>query len=359
MFAVFLLIFLPTINLKFNDDLSLIYGTFVGEKSKYQGIIEIWNIDTFESGSKSKSSYLNEVALDFQKKFKGCYVMVRNLTEIECGNLIKSGEFPDLFSCSYGVAEKIKPYLQKFDNQDFNLRQNFLTAGKVNEELFGVAWCCGLYSLISTKKSLENAKVLDIDNVSMIENAFNLGYSKTGKKTKLIYSLSFSEKNYLMPLQAIKTYNDKEEFLISELSFNTKTSFSQYDAYINFLLGNSTLLLGSQRDIVRIEKRESNGKIQDVIIEPLLKFSDLVQFMFLAKTEDSVKFEYIQKFVKFLTNEKNQLKVANMNMFPTTKIEFLMQNKYLKTIKIENLENIFINNAFIEISEIKKLQQTK
>jgi ABC-type thiamine transport system substrate-binding protein len=81
--------------------------------------------------------------------------------------------------------------------------------------------------------------------------------------------------------------------------------------------------------------------------------------MFLAKTEDSVKFECMQKFVKFLTNEKNQLKVANMNMFPTTKIEFLMQNKYLKTIKIENLENIFINNAFIEISEIKKLQQTK
>ena len=43
-------------------DLKNIYGVFLGNKSKYQGIIEIWNIDSFEAGNRSKTSLLNEIS---------------------------------------------------------------------------------------------------------------------------------------------------------------------------------------------------------------------------------------------------------------------------------------------------------
>ena len=60
--VVTLIVILPMASLKANDDLSMIFGTFLGQKSKYQGIIEIWNIDTFESGTASKASFLTATA---------------------------------------------------------------------------------------------------------------------------------------------------------------------------------------------------------------------------------------------------------------------------------------------------------
>ena len=352
--ALFLIVFLPTITFSNNVDFDYIYSTFVGEKCSYQGIIEIWNIDTFESGLKSKTKFFKEISQDFQKKYRGIYIMVRDVSEIECENLLASGQKPDLFSCSYGVAEKIKPYLQSFKETDFELYENFLNAGKVEDELYGVAWCAGLYFLISTNNYLEKAG--KEASIILEENALNLGYQKQGKKIKDIYSLSLSQKNYLMPLSAIQTYNEKGESLISKLSFNTSQEFSQYEAYVNFLLGNSVVLLGSQRDVVRITKRENIGKIQDIIIEPLTKFSDLVQFMFVAKTDNTDKFLYMQKFVKFLLSIQNQSKVVDMNMFPVINFEYTYELKGFNQISCNILKELIINNAFLSITEIKKLQ---
>ena len=103
--VVVMIVFLPSVKLKQNQDLENIYGVFLGNKSKYQGIIEIWNIDSFEAGNKSKTSLLTEISKEYQKKNKGVYFMVRNLTENECLGLAEKGEIPDLISCSYGVAE--------------------------------------------------------------------------------------------------------------------------------------------------------------------------------------------------------------------------------------------------------------
>ena len=68
--AIVLIVCLPSVKLKENDDLAKIYSIFLGAKSKYQGIIEIWNIDGFESGKVSKDKILNNIAEKFQEKNK-------------------------------------------------------------------------------------------------------------------------------------------------------------------------------------------------------------------------------------------------------------------------------------------------
>ena len=72
-----------------------IYGAFIGNKSEYNGVIEVWNIDSFEGGTKPKVSYLEYQASRFQKENKGTYLVIRNLTEGECVNLINGGVVPD------------------------------------------------------------------------------------------------------------------------------------------------------------------------------------------------------------------------------------------------------------------------
>lgn len=337
-------------------DLDRIYSAFVGEKSKYQGMLEIWNIDSFEAGEKSKTSLLNETAKSFQKRYKGVYVIVRNVTETECENLLLSGQTPDLFSCSYGVSNKIKEYVQKIEINNLNLYDNFLNAGRDKEGiLYGVAWCSGLYYLISSKISLEKAGVDDVDSFVLSKNAFSIGYVESGKKANKIYSVSFANKGYLMPKQAVVSYDNNEENLISELSFDSSKKTSQYDAYIDFLIGKSVMLLGSQRDVVRIDKRQKNQKIQDVVIEPLTEMTDLVQFIFKAKDIEQEKGESVDNFIKYLLNDKTQLMISNSGMFSPSK---LLKSDY--TLNGQNinclLAGLKINNVYLSFDEIKSLQ---
>lgn len=354
-----LILIIPSAENLVNDNLDRIYGSFIGEKSAYRGIIEIWNIDTFESGSASKSSFLNEVAKSYQQKYKGVYVLIRNITEKECENMILQGQKPDLFSCSYGVSTKIKECIQSYQIQDFNLKSNFLEAGKDKiGNLYGVAWCSGLYFLITTKTALSKASVDYHEGFSLVNNALSLGYVTSGKKQKNIYSLSFATKGYLMPRQALFAYNDSGTVSDLELSYNKSQICSQYEAYIDFLVGKSVILLGSQRDVVRVYNREKNGKIQDVVVKPLLSFTDLVQFMFISQISDKIKLSYIEKFVEFLLNEKNQAKLAKYNLF--SPVNFGMpayEIDIMKDLTSSDLENLKLNNVFLSVSEIEMFQQ--
>lgn len=353
-----LLIVLPLVKIQQNNDYNYIYNHFVGAKCEYQGIIEIWNIDTFESGSVSKTSLIAQFAEDFKKKNKGLHFMIRNLTETECVNLLKNGEVPDLFSCSYGVAEVIESYVQNFSIK-FNLYDNFVDAGSVDGKLYAVAWCMNNYYLFSTKSNLEKAKVENFDDLILSKNIFSLGYSVQKKNgTRNVYSVDFGIKNYLLPLSSVVAYNGSGENNLLDLSYNKEQVLqTQYSAYCNFLAGNSVMLLGSARDVVRLKNREKLGKITDVVYEPLTGFSDMIQFMFLAKFDDKIKQKVCEKFVQFMTEDKSQKLVMGSGMFPVIKYDFDNQNlSAMQHIILDKIENYTFNDVFISKSSIQNLQ---
>ena len=358
--VIVMLVCLPSISLNSNEDLSRIYSVFLGHKSKCQGIIEIWNIDSFEGGSGAKITALNNIADRFQKKNKGIYIMVRNLTEQEVLNLINSGDFPDLFSCSFGVANKIKDYVTNFNNVNISeVDESLKKSVCVDDKIMAVPWCKGSYYLFSTKDKLQRAKVENLDDIKLSNICMSLGYIKNLKKgEKKIYSCAVGNSKYLMPLNALKSYNISGVELISNLSYN-KENLSQttYSAYCNFIADNSTILLGTQRDIFRIENRVKNGKLSDVVYEQVLGFTDLVQFMLLSKNVDSKKLEYVYKFVNFLTSQNSQKLMFDIGMLPVINVELEVNKEGSMTnITPQNFSVYNTNSLFISESEINKLQ---
>lgn len=357
--AIVLLVFLPFVGMGSDGNAELIYNVFVGTKSKYQGIIEVWNIDTFESGTVSKTNLLNVAAKKFQEKNKGLYVLVRNVTENECLNMINDGQLPDMFSCSYGVAVSIKETLLGFDENAFDIYKNFLDAGKNQEgEQLGVSWCAGFYYLISTKLNLQKAKVVG-DEINLLENSLEYGYEVADKKkTKIVYSLDFGMGKYLVPQMAIASYNENKKLSVSEKSFNVQNiKSSSYSAYCRFVASESVMLLGTQRDVFRMKNREVNGKVSDVIYQPLTKYTDLVQFMFMAKGESDVKNFYKQEFAKFLTSDYMQKKVVEVGLFSVKNIENVaIKQGIMQDIIPENIASCKVNNVFLTKTEIDNLR---
>ena len=354
--VVVLVFCLPLVSGKTEDGLSILFDAFVGTKSKFQGVIEIWNIDSFEGGSVSKTDALKKVSAEFQKENKGAYVLVRSVSETECENLLKSGQVPDMFSCSTVVAEKLKPYLQKIEMEKSLVYDNFLNAGKDEKgDLFGLAWCCNFYFLISTKSNLEKAGVSDFDDFELSNHVLNLGYEKVLKNSsKTIYSCSVGRGKYLLPFECLKTYNDKGEFL--EKSFNEAIyKDTSYSAYVDFVLGNSVVLLGNYHDVIRMENKIKQGKVADVLFEWVSSATDMTQFLFFAKTENHDKTKAMEDFASKITSGDVQNKISKMGLVPVC--DFDGKTGVMKHIALDKIKDCKVFNVFVSKKEIEKLQQ--
>lgn len=336
---------LPLAHLSSGDDLEYIYSTFIGKKSGYNGVLEVWNIDTFESGTASKSSFLEMMGKEFQKKYKGVYVIVRNLSIGECQNLLLSGELPDIISCSYGVSDKIKDKIRPFGKVGQNIYSNFLNTGKMNEKVYGLPWCFGVYSLISTKAKLEKAGKFN-DEVKLNEIAYESGYEyKSGKKMKKSVSLTYGTGEFLLPKNALNAYN-RAGSTQPENSESVLTYKSQYSAYSSFLSNSATILLGTNRDICRMMNRENKGKVSDVLYQPLTTWTDLVQFAFLCNNGEELRKQYAEKYALFLTEEANQKRIEQIGMFPVTQVNESQYKGIMLDIILENFSNCSVKQVF-------------
>lgn len=358
--VVCLIVTLPLVGDMKNENLALIYKVFVGARSKYDGVIEIWNIDSFENGKVSKVALLNEFCRDYQNKNKGVYFVIRSVTENECVNMLNDGQIPDMISCSYGVAEKIKSYVQALNEKDFNLYENFKNAGRDESGvLYGAVWCFGSYYLISNKSAIEKSGIEIKKDADLLEMSLKCGYKISRKNSeKIVYSLELGCGAYAVPQKALFEYSDKVSLSLNNFSLN-KNNLGQtsYSAYCRFIAGESVMLLGSQRDVFRMQNRISLGKIDDVMFKPLTRFTDMLQFMFLTKCDDVNKNESKQDFLKFVLEKRCQEKVVESGLFSAMSgAKFNLKQGVMQDIILENISNYTLNDVFIGKDEIDKLR---
>ena len=175
----------------------------------------MWNIDGFEGGSGSRKEFLLSVARRFEKQNPGVLVTCINHTKESAENSMANGDFPHMISYSLGL--KISNYSTIESSYKFD-------AGGLDKKTYALPWCRGNYYLLS--HSTEK-----VDFAS--ENLSN---------KRLIVSKSSDTQ----PLVALCLENYKIEQL---------ETYSPLDAYVNFVADKHSVLLGTQRDVVRLTNR--------------------------------------------------------------------------------------------------------
>ena len=272
-------------------------------KSSYQGVLEIWHIDTFEGGTLGKYQYLKARAIDFEKQNKGLFFMVKNMTETECLLALESGQMPSMFSFGVGVGELIVDYLSQIDTKGLTISDNFLSAGAISNNVYAVPWCRGVYSLISTTDRLKKQE----NYSSLAEIATTCGFTTKLKnnKTKTTYSLAFGSAGYVCPQMAY-SYAHKNLVQNSTSTDVNNISKTPYSAYCDFIEGKANILLGTQRDIARVENRISQGKLDGVVYQHLTNYTDLVQFLGITKTDNTNAFNACKTFINYITSNTCQ-----------------------------------------------------
>jgi len=340
-----ILLFIPTISVvTTNDDLS---KKFFGNKSEYEGILTLWHVDTFEGGSSSRSAFLNKTAVNFEKQNKGVYIKVENLTVDEMLANINNGKIPNMFSFGTGVSGYLKEHMSVIKiGTATKLKSNFYSSGLDGGNLKAVAWCYSGYSLISTSEKITNANKEYNGNLKSL--ALNLSYDKVYKKnSKHINSLTFGKNDYVNALEVFsREFIDVSVF--EELNKgnidNKYNSQTPYEAYLNFITGKSSMLLGTVRDVFRMENRIITGQESDVLYEPLGSYTDMVNYISILNAEDKIM-NVCKKFIEFLISDNVQKSLTDIGLMSP-----ILKNLYdigiMKKIEESITENTIIKNIF-------------
>ncbi len=231
------------------------------EQKNYGAILTVWQIDSFEGGVGSRTSFLKKVANKFTKSHSGILFLVTAHTVESATNSLKNNDFPDVISfgaCGLNLVNNLYA---------LNSKSNF-NAGQINGKQYVTAWCKGGYFLIKKGQG---------------------DYKKT----------IVSEGEYNSALIALCLEDLKASNLIIK---------SPKEAYSTFLDGNDCQFIGTQRDVVRLQNRN-----EEFLATPLTSYSDLYQYVAVTST-DQVKRQYAKSFIDYLLSKDIQKTLTDVKM---------------------------------------------
>ena len=239
------------------------------QTQKQKMILTLWNIDVFEGGVWSRADFLSAVASDYAKD--GVLVMVVSHTIDSAKEMIKRGNTPDIISFGAG-ADFVTEHAKQIPKISF-------LGGEINGGCYAYPWCVGGYFLISKNQDNQH-----IDRLFVSQNTFSAPF----------FALDGVE------IQAKEILNKKP-----------------LDAYTAYLAGGKNdCLLGTQRDIYRLEKRGVEFYASQIGC-----FSDVVQYLSIFSSGE--RYDESLKFAEFLTGEKVQKTLNKIGMLsPFFEVEF-------------------------------------
>ena len=282
---------------------NLIEEKFFGKRNN-ETILELWHIETFEGGSASRENWLNLRALEFEKLNKGIFVLIKKVSTEELKISVEEGKKPDLISFGYGVQNYFENYLVPLNLENRkNLKETFLLSGEKNGKLLAVPYCYSRHLLFSTNEKIEKAGNNAKDGLNNL--LFSSSYTyKTKKSEKIVYSCVFGGTNN----PGLSVLSSKENAIFPD---SEKTS--SFEAYLNFMGGKASILVGNLRDLSRLENKVNNGQITSLLCEPFENKTALTQNLAVISW-NSEKQVLANAFIDYCLSGASQYNVSRLGM---------------------------------------------
>lgn len=234
-----------------------------GGAENYKCIVELWHIDSFEGGVGSRAEFLLKRAAEFEKTRAGVFVMVTPMTAETASERMAAGEYPDAVSYGYGVE------VRNFSPIATEKKSPF---GTLDGKVYAVPWCRGGYAILS-RGELPQDKILK--NAVVSKGEYTQPYA------------ALAESGFVLENAAEK---------------------APLDAYYRFVGGMADILVGTQRDVNRL-----NARGKTVCITPLAGYNDLHQY-FSVTAESSEKKYYAETFIDYVLSDSVQRKLPSIGM---------------------------------------------
>ena len=235
-----------------------------GEEEDALQVLTLWQIDSFEGGRGSRAEYLRSLAQDFAKS-ANVYIEVTALSSDAARTNISAGVVPDIIS--YGAG--------------------FYGIESLVSEGYGKAWCRGAYCLIALSGT-------EFSSVSTANTVINEGKDNLVSVAALFSGLQGAD--YAAPTSA----------------------------YVSLISGEYEFLLGTQRDVIRLQTRGESFEVK-----PLPEFNDLYQYISVL-TRDGEKAAVAEEYINYVLSHGESL----------TRIGMLCDGETLYSDEMHALEGV-------------------
>lgn len=312
-------------------------------KEGYKGVIELWNVETFEGGSGSRQSWLTNKSAKFEAKNSGLFVHVTTLTEEELRQKLSDNQTFDIVCFSRGAGDAVKQLLAPLELDVKNVRDNMLLAGQVDSKQYAVPIYAGAYCLFARASQLRQEELLQ---KALTQTCTR----KIGKNTVELQPLicGFTASN--SPLTALAMSGGKGN------AKSLKENVTQYQAYEQFIANKTAVtLLGTQRDLYRLNQREANGKIEELGFCALNGYNDLVQFAGISSSCGE-KYNSCAAYLNYLLSDEVQQTIVNLSLFSVLDKNIYTDERYLQCE--QSLNSAFVPNVFVDGEIIANQRQT-
>ena len=235
-------------------------------------IYTIWHIETHEGGGKSRLTYLKNLANKIEKENVGVLFHISSIAPDKIEETLKN-IIPDIVSFGFGVGKILLPHLAVQDNS-YSVRDELFASGSFANKLYSIPYIIGGYA----------------------------SFKHNENNTQTIYG----KNNYTKP-------NDIE---------NLTTYSSQYEAYKKFVNDKKVNLIGTTRDLFRINNLNEIGRTT-ATITPLDDYTDLIQYISSTKND-----EITELFISSLLSPEYQTKLTEYSLFSTLNTKIYTQGIY-------------------------------
>ena len=231
---------------------------------KQQTIYTIWHVETFEGGGKARIDYLKTIARDMEKQDNQVLFMIKAVAPDKLSSELEVSK-PDIISFGFGVGEIVLPHLIA-QERTFDVRDELIESGSFNKKFYAVPYIVSGYAMF---------------NHSMTECEFHVGTN-----------------NYISP-----------QNIYSSLNLQPKENESQYEAYKDFVYNKNVQLLGTARDLFRINNLNNIGRA-NAIINPINTYTDLIQYLGIINYNQTT-----QKFMNLALSDTYQNSLIDYSLF--------------------------------------------
>lgn len=264
----------------------------------YKALLTVWQIDSFDGGKGSRTSFLRSVSTSFSKKYQGVLVLVISHTVESAKKMIEEGKIPDIISVgSTGLDCSL--YQKEVGNLDVE------GGGVINGKRYFVPWAKSGYFKITKGNG---------DKVIVSEGKYN--------------SASIA-------------------LALSKVNFKSYKLLNRVDAFNEFLLTKDATLIGTVRDVIRLESRNV-----DCEIEVLGNFNDLYQYALITSKENAY---YSRLFIDYLLSDKVQGKLVNLSLLSVNKVGLYPENKALSAL--EKTKTIYTVSPFLDLNTTLRIKE--
>ena len=308
----------------------------------YQGVVEMWNVESFEGGVGSREAWLINRAAKFEAANKGLFVHITTLTVEQLTAKLDEGQSFDMICFSRGVGDVVKEQLAPFTGSVGAVKDNYLISGQLEGKQYAVPLYSGVYCLFARTEQLSADRLLS--------DALSAKYTrKIGKNTVELKPLTCGFTPYNSPLSALALSGGKGKASVDE-------QITQYQAYEQFVANKTAVtLLGTQRDMYRLSQRESNAKIENLCFAPLTGYTDLVQYVAISSSAGD-KAQSCEKFTEYLISEQSQSTLVNLSMFSVLDATFYTADRYAQCES--SLGSAYVPNVFGDAEAIANQRKT-